>query len=91
MSAGIAVDPDEPVGEDAALEIGADLAFDEAGDGSTCGPSPAEKGDQLRADHLVKKSLLGLVSGVFGDGEDSAGTGRQGRDDSPPGCRNAGS
>jgi len=38
VTAGVAVDAQEAVGQHATLEIGADLALDEAGDGCPGGP-----------------------------------------------------
>ena len=38
MTAGVAVDAQEAVGQHATLKIGADLALDEAGDGRPGGP-----------------------------------------------------
>ena len=89
VAAGVAVDPDESMGKEAAREIGPDLALDEAGDGRAGGPSPIEKGDELRADDFVQEGLLGLVTNVVGDGEASGGTGAWGRGDRPSGRRRA--
>ena len=75
LPARVAVDAQESVGQDSALEIRADLALDEAGDGSTLRSGMGEEGDELRADDFVEKGLLGLVAGVVGDGEASIGTG----------------
>ena len=75
VAAGVAVDTEEAVGEHAALEIGADLALDEAGDGGAPRSHSGEEGDELRADDFVKEGLLGLVSDVVGDGRASVGTG----------------
>ena len=69
------MDAQEAVGENAALEVRPDLTLDESGDGGVLPSRTAEKGDELRADDLVEKGLLGLVAGVVGDGEASIGTG----------------
>ena len=66
------------MGQHAALEIAADLALDEAGDGRARRASPGEERHDLRADDLMKEGLLGLVAGVVGDGWGSAGTGGAG-------------
>ena len=74
MTAGVAVNAEESMGQDAAFEVGADLALDEAGDGGALGSRSGEEGDELRADDFVEEGLLGLVASVFGDGRPSAGT-----------------
>jgi hypothetical protein len=71
--AGVAVDAQESMGEDAALEIGADLALDEAGDGRSSGSCEGEEGLELVADDGVEAGLLGVVSCVRVDGKGSAG------------------
>jgi len=63
------------MGEDAALEIGADLALDESGDGGARRSRPGQEGLELVADDGVEKSLLGLVTFVPVDGGESIGTG----------------
>ncbi len=75
VAACVAVDPQEAVGEQHALEVRADLAFDEAGDRGACRVSAGEEREALRANDLMKEGLLGLVAGVVGDGWGSAGTG----------------
>ena len=89
MTAGVAVDPDESMGQHAASEIRPELALDEVGDGGALRSRACEEGDELLADDLVEKSLLGLVAGVVGDGEMSAGTETRGQGDGLSGCRNA--
>jgi hypothetical protein len=87
VAACIAVDAKESVGEDAALEIAADLAFDEAGDGRPHRSCAGEEGLELVADDLMEKGLLGLVTFVPVDGGGSGGTGsrrRRGRSLSCP-------
>ncbi len=74
VAAGVAVDPQESVGQHAAGEVRADLALDEAGHGGALRSRAGEEGDELRADDLVEESLLGLMAGVVGDGAISAGT-----------------
>ena len=49
LAAGVAMDAEESVGQHAALELGADLAFDEPGDGGACEASPGKEGHELRA------------------------------------------
>ncbi len=78
MAACVAVDKKEAVGEQSALEVRADLAFDEAGDRGACRASAGEERDELCADDLVEEGLLGLVAGVVGDGWVSTGTGGAG-------------
>ena len=75
------MDAQKTVGEHAALEIGADFALDESGDGRSLRSRSDEKGHELRANDFVEKGVLGLVAGVFGDDEASAGTGTQRRGD----------
>ena len=65
--------------EHAALEIGADLTLDEAGDGRPRRSRTCEKGFELVADDLMKEGLLGLVTFVPADGEGSSGTGSKRR------------
>ena len=75
------------MGEDAALEIAADLAFDEAGDGRPHRSCAGEEGLELVADDLMEKGLLGLVTFVLVDGGGSSGTSskrRGGRSQSGP-------
>jgi hypothetical protein len=50
----------ESVSEHAAVQIGADLALDEAGDGHVSRSWAGEEGLELVADDLMKKGLLGL-------------------------------
>jgi hypothetical protein len=75
VTARVAVDAKESVGEDAAREIAADLAFDEAGDGSPRRSCAGEEGLEFVADDLMEKGLLGRVTFVPVDGEGSSGTG----------------
>ena len=86
VAAGIAVDTKESMGEDAAVEIGADFALDEAGDGRARRSGAAEEGLEFAPDDLMKEGLLGLVTFVSVDGWESIGTGRrqEGRSQSGP-------
>jgi hypothetical protein len=68
------VDAQESVGEHAALEIGADLALDEAGDGRTRRARAFEEGLEFVANDLMEKGLLGLVTFVPVDDRESIGT-----------------
>ena len=61
-----AVHTQEPVREDAAVEIGADLALDESGHRCARLPCAGEEGLELFADHLVEERLLGPVAFVPG-------------------------
>ena len=79
MATGIAVDAKESVGKDAALEIGANLTRDEAGDGSPRRSCAGEEGLEFVANDLMEKGLLGLVTFVPVDGEGSSGTGSKRR------------
>ena len=74
VTAGIAVHAEESVGEYAALKIGPNLTFYEAGDRSPCIPRSGEKRKKLRTNDFMKERLLGLVTDVVGDGGTSAGT-----------------
>jgi len=74
VSACTAVDAKESVGEDAALEIAADLALDEAGDGRPRRPRSGEEGLEFIPHDFVKERLFGLVTCVAVDGEESIGT-----------------
>ncbi len=64
--------------EDAAIEIRADFAFDEASNGRSLLARVREDGLELLPDDFVKESLLGLVAFVL-DGEGSVGTGAKRR------------
>ena len=75
MAAGVAVDAEESMSAHAALEIGADLALDEAGDRGAGGASPCNERHELSANHFVEECLLGLATDGVGDGRRSAGTG----------------
>jgi len=72
--------------EDAAFEIGADFALDEAGDGRARRSCSAEEGLELAPDDLVEEGLLGLVTFVPVDGEGSGGTGSRRRRGRSPSC-----
>lgn len=61
--------------QNAALEVGANLALDEASDGRIRGASPREEGQELRANDGVEKGLIGLMAFVSVDGAASARTG----------------
>jgi len=74
VTAVVAVDAQEPMSEDTALEIAAHLALDEASDGSPRRSGACEEGLDLFAHHLMKKGLLGLVSFVA-NRDGFAGTG----------------
>ncbi len=55
--------------EHAALEVGTDLAFDEARDGRTVPTRTRQEGFELLAHDFVKEGLLGLVAfGLDGKG-----------------------
>ena len=73
-AAGVAVHADESMSQHAALEVRADLALDETGDGGALRSRTSEEGDELRADDLVEKRLLRLMASVFSDDDASAGT-----------------
>ncbi len=73
------MDAHESMSEDAAFEIGADFALDEAGDGRARRSRAREEGLELVADDCVEKGLLGLVTFVPVDGEGSSGTGSKRR------------
>jgi len=64
----------ESMSQDAALEIGADLALDEAGDGRPRRSRASEEGLELIPHDFVKERLFGLVTCVAVDGEESIGT-----------------
>jgi hypothetical protein len=75
VTAVVAVDAKESMGEDAALEIAAHLAFDEAGDGRPHRSCVGEEGLEFVADDGVEEGLLGLVAFVPVDGWGPIGTG----------------
>jgi hypothetical protein len=54
------------LGEDAAIEIGTDFAFDEASDGRSLFARVGEEGLEALSDDFVKKRLLRLVALVVG-------------------------
>jgi hypothetical protein len=72
VTAGIAVETQEAVGEYAAGQVGPHLTFDEAGDGSTLAARAGEEGLEVLADDFMEQRLLGLAALVL-DGERSAG------------------
>jgi hypothetical protein len=74
VTASIAVDAKKAVSRDAALDVGAELTFDEVGHGGAIAPGSGEEGLELIPDPLVKECLLRLVALVL-DGEASVGTG----------------
>ena len=59
VTAGVAVDPDEAVGQDAALQETAELALDEAGHGSAFAGGPEAERLEVFPDDLVKDRGLG--------------------------------
>ncbi len=59
QTAGVAVDPDEAVGQDAAVEEGAKLPLHEAGYRTLLLPGPVEEGLEVLADRPVQDGLLG--------------------------------
>jgi hypothetical protein len=69
VTAVVAVDAQEPMGEDTALEIAPNLAFDEASDGGARGSRACEERFELGSDDLMEEGLLGLVTFVPIDGE----------------------
>jgi hypothetical protein len=58
------VDPNEAVGEDPALEVGAQLALDEARCGAVPFSGAGKEGLDLLADNAVEDALLGLSARV---------------------------
>ncbi len=74
VAAGVAVDTEESVGQYSALHIASELALDEPSDGGALPSGSGKERDELRANHFVEESPLGLMAGVFGDGRASAGT-----------------
>jgi hypothetical protein len=62
------------MGEHAALEIGTNLALDEASDGSTRGSGAREERLHILADDAMEERPLGLVTFVA-NRDDFAGTG----------------
>jgi hypothetical protein len=81
----------ESVSEHTAVQIGTDLALDEAGDGHVSRSCSGEEGLELVADDLMEEGLLGLVTFVPVDGGKPIGTGRWqgGRSQSGP-CEGVG-
>jgi hypothetical protein len=64
VATGVAVDAQEAMGEHAALELGTNLALDEASDGSTRGSGAREERLQIFSDDAMEERLLGLVAFV---------------------------
>ena len=64
LAAGIAVQPDEAVRQDAALEKAAQLAFDEARHGAALVLPAIQKGFELLTHHLIQDAVLGLTSAI---------------------------
>jgi hypothetical protein len=58
------VEAKEASGKDAAVEIGAELALDEARNGLVTNAASREKGLEVFADGLVEKGLLGAPGRV---------------------------
>jgi len=58
------VDAQEAVGEHAAFEVGANLAFDEASDGGAQGSGAREERFEFLADHAMEQGLFWLVTFV---------------------------
>lgn len=77
MTAVVAVDAQEPMGEDTALEIAAHLALDEPGDGRPHRSCLGEEGVEFVADDGVEESLLGLVAFVPVDDWGPSGLGSE--------------
>jgi hypothetical protein len=75
MTARIAVETEEALGEDAAAQERAKLLLDEVGRGLISAVGTREEALQLLANHLVKKRLLRLVALVVRHGRPRTGTG----------------
>jgi len=73
MPARVAVDTQESMREDAALEIRTDLALHEASDRCALPSRTSEEWLDLLADDFVQKGLLGLVTFVLDGGKKSIG------------------
>jgi len=71
VAAPVAMNSPESVSEHTAVQIGADLALDEAGDRHVSRSCTGEEGLELVADDLMEEGLLGLVTFVPVDGEGS--------------------
>jgi hypothetical protein len=65
VATGIAVNTQEPFGENPAGQVGAQLALEKAGDGGSLITSVGEKGFEILSDHFVKKCALRIVALVF--------------------------
>ena len=65
-AAGIAVEAKEAPGEDSAVEIGAELALDEARYAAALRTGSREKGLEVLANHLVEQRLFGAPRRVGG-------------------------
>ncbi len=74
MSARVAVDAEEPMGEHTAFEVGPDLSLHEPGDGRALLSRPSEEGLQLLANDFVEKGRLGFMAFVLDGGKESTGT-----------------
>jgi hypothetical protein len=68
------MDTQKSMGEDSALEIGADLSLDEPGDGRILPSRTSQEGFELPANDFMKQGLFGLVAFVFDGGDESTGT-----------------
>jgi hypothetical protein len=68
------MDTQKTMGEDPALEIGANLSLDEPCDGRALPSRASQEGLELLADDFVKKRLFGFVAFVSDDGKASIGT-----------------
>jgi hypothetical protein len=64
----VAVQPQEPMSEYAALEVGAKLSFDERRDGRSLLTRVREERFELFANHFVKKCLFGSVANAIDHG-----------------------
>ena len=65
MAAGIAVEAKEAASQDAAVEVGPQLALDEASDRSALLPCVGEEDLEVLSDDFVEQGLLGLVALVL--------------------------
>jgi len=74
MSARVAVDAEEPMGEHTAFEVGPDLSLHEPGDGRALPSRPSEKGLELLANDFVEQGLLGFMAFVLDGGKEPTGT-----------------
>jgi hypothetical protein len=74
VSARVAVDAHESMGEHTTFEVRPDLSLHEPGDGRALLSRPSEEGLELLANDFVEKGLLGFMAFVLDGSKEPTGT-----------------